>query len=51
MQLVQRGCDHKVVSPRHAEQEANHDLVAADWTQAGKWGNCVGDVFLAACIR
>jgi len=51
MQLVQRGCDHKVVSARRAGQVANQVGTAADWIQPGRKGNCVGDILLAAGIR
>lgn len=43
MQLVQRGCGHKVVCSWRAAEVANRAAVADDWAQAGKWGNCPGE--------
>jgi len=46
MQLVQRGCNHKVVpaSTRlETQPAANHEGSTGCWISASKWGNCAGD--------
>jgi hypothetical protein len=46
MQLVQRGCDHQVMSTRRVEQAANQGGTAGGWTLVSKWGHGAGDTIL-----